>query len=489
MRTLSGTDNKPWSRHIAEGSIKNVGVFVALLTGLGGMAAQAEEMPRVASYTIDVTYVAEEPGIEARTDITFVEGSVTPQILTFFLHGELRVDEVRFDGEPVEVTEELVLYPSDYSGVARRTEIEMAGREIPKKLSIHYSGKLNPSAARSPSNYMRVDEDGVFLRSYLYSVWFPVFLEAKQDTYPVDLDVTIRTPEEFRAVATGERSGEKVEEGIRVSRWRSLQDDIFNLQLTARPFELQRVGDIHLYFLGDAESRASAGAILEFSAKLEEFFRANYAGGGEGGQLHVVQMPRYGDISSGNMVGISDRGWRGFESASYPGRTLAHELVHAYVQIPLPRDNELYALVIEGFPSYFHLPAMAAIVGDEYYRQILTRTEDGYLERRRTGLDRRGRTLPPEKPLLDLTVDDISTYKDRFVLNDRARLFCNWLRSQMGVERFGDFTRKLFSQKSLDADHLVEIVETYLPDSADDVNRWLRTEDFPEHFRLDHTVD
>ena len=25
--------------------------------------------------------------------------------------------------------------------------------------------------------------------------------------------------------------------------------------------------------------------------------------------------------------------------------------------------------------------------------------------------------------------------------------------------------------------------------AADDVNRWLRTEDFPEHFRLDRTVD
>ena len=224
-------------------------------------------------------------------------------------------------------------------------------------------------------------------------------------------------------------------------------------------------------------------------SKLEEFFRANYASGGEGGQLHVVQMPRYGDISSGNMVGISDRGWRGFESASYSGRTLAHELVHAYVKIPLPRDSELYALVVEGFPSFFHLPAMAAIVGDEYCRQILTRTEDGYLERRRTGLDRRGRALPPEKPLLELTADEIGTYKDRFVLDDRARLFCNWLRSQMGEERFGEFTLELFSQKSLDADRLVEIVETYLPDSADDVNRWLRTEDFPEHFRLDRTVD
>jgi hypothetical protein len=278
--------------------------------------------------------------------------------------------------------------------------------------------------------------------------------------------------------------GEEVVDGTRISRWRSVQDDIFNLQLTVRRFELMRQGGFHFYFLRDDASRATAGEILAFSTRLEEFFRANYANRSEGAQLHVVQMPRYGDISSGNMVGISDRVWRDFEPSSYSGRTLAHELVHPFVQISLPRSSELYALVVEGFPSFFHLPAMEEIIGEDFYQQILTRTEDGYLERRRTGLDRRGRTLPVEKPLLALTAEDISTYKDRFVLNDRARLFCNWLRSTMGVKRFREFTRELFSSPSLDADGLVAMIESYLPGTADDVQRWLRTTDYPEHFRV-----
>lgn len=459
-------------------------IGVVLLIVLTGSLAWAEDMPRVATYTLDVTYVAGESTLEARADVSMEKATVVSQHLTFYLHGELWVDEVRADGEPVEVTQELVFYPSDYSSVARRWRIELPGDEIPKVVSIRYSGKLNPSVARAPSNYMRVDTDGVFLRSYPYSVWFPVFLEAGQDTYPVDVDATIRTPQEFMAVVTGERLGEKVEEGFRVSHWRAVHDDLFNIQLTVREFELLQDGGFHLYFLRDEVSRANAARILEFTAKLEKFYRANYAEGDEGAQLHVVQMPRFGDISSGNMVGISDAVWRDFDPASYSGRTLAHELVHPYVQMPLPSSSNMYALVIEGFPSYFYLPAMGEILGEDFYRQMMTQTEDLYLERRRTGLDRRGRPLPVEKPILALTAEDISNYKDRFVLNDRTRLFCNWLRNRMGVETFKKFTLELFAQESLDPSRLIAIIETNLPGSSEDVNLWLGTTDFPERFRL-----
>ena len=464
--------------------MRKMWIAVVLLVASGGMLAEAEEMPRVTAYALDVTYVEQESILEARADVSFEKATASSPYLSFYLHGELWVDEVTADGEPLEVTQELVFYPSDYSSVARRWRIELPSAKIPKVLSIRYSGKMNPSVARAPSNYMRVDKDGVFLRSYPYSVWFPVFLQADQDTYPVDVEATIRTPQEFMAVVTGERLGEKVEEGFRVSHWRALHDDLFNIQLTVREFELLQDGGFHLYFLRDEVSRANAARILEFTAKLEKFYRANYIDREEGAQLHVVQMPHFGDISSGNMVGISDAVWRDFDPASYSGRTLAHELVHPYVQIPLPSSSEMYALVIEGFPSYFYLPAMGEILGEDFYRQMMMQTEDLYLERRRTGLDRRGRPLPVEKPILALTAEDISTYKDRFVLNDRVRLFCNWLRTRMGVERFKKFTLELFAQDSLDPSRLIAIIETYLPGSSEDVNLWLRSTDFPERFRL-----
>lgn len=464
--------------------MKKIWIGFVLLIGLAAAGAWAGDMPRVTTYTLDVTYLEQESTLEARADVSFAKTTVASPQLIFYLHGELWVDEVRADSEPVDVTQELVFYPSDYSSVARRWRIELPGAEVPKVLSIQYSGKLNPSVARAPSNYMRVDGDGVFMRSYPYSVWFPVFLEAGEDTYPVDVDATIRTPQEFMAVVTGERLGEKVEGGQRVSHWRAVHDDLFNIQLTVREFELLLDGGFHLYFLRDDLSRANAARILEFTAKLETFYRANYAEGDEGAQLHVVQMPRFGDISSGNMVGISDAVWRDFDPASYSGRTLAHELVHPYVQIPLASSSSLYALVIEGFPSYFYLPAMGGILDGDFYTQMMTQTEDSYLERRRTGVDRRGSPLPVEKPILALTAEDISTYKDRFVLNDRARLFCNWLRTQMGVETFRKFTLELFSQKTLDPGRLVAIIETYLPGSGDDVDLWLGTTDFPQRFRL-----
>ena len=111
-----------------------------------------------------------------------------------------------------------------------------------------------------------------------------------------------------------------------------------------------------------------------------------------------------------------------------------------------------------------------------------------YLERRRTGLDRRGNQLPAEKPLLMLTADEISDYKDRFVLNDRALLFFDWMRTRMGTARFNQFTRELFSLESLDSDRLVSIIEAHLPDSRDDTALWLRKTEFPERFRTAHVT-
>jgi hypothetical protein len=232
--------------------MKKTSIGVALMLGLSGLYVQAQDMPRVAGYTLDATYVDQEPGIEALADVTFAEASFSSPQLAFYLHGELRVDEVKVDGKQVDVDHDLVFYPSDYSSVARRFRIELPGGKLPKKLSIRYSGKLNPSVARSPSNYMRVDREGVFLRSYPYSVWFPVFLEAKQDTPTVDVEATIRTPQEFVAVLTGERLG------------------IFNIQLTVRKFELMKQGGFHLYFLRDDASRATDGRFVMFPQEAEQ---------------------------------------------------------------------------------------------------------------------------------------------------------------------------------------------------------------------------
>jgi hypothetical protein len=185
-------------------------VSVGLIVGLFGLVGSAAEMPRVASYSLEVTYLVEGPEIEGLADVSFEEGAAFPHILTFFLHGELRADEVLLDGMPLEVVQDLVFFESDYSSVARRCQVKMRDGGGPKVLSIRYGGKLNPSVVRAPSNYMRVDGDGVFLRSFPYSVWFPVFLDAGRDTHPVDVDLTIRTPAEFTAVATGQRLSDRV---------------------------------------------------------------------------------------------------------------------------------------------------------------------------------------------------------------------------------------------------------------------------------------
>ena len=84
-------------------------IVVLLMLGLSGLNVQAEDMPRVAGYTLDVIYVEQAPGIEAQADVTFAEPSFSSPRLIFYLHGELRVDEVKADGKQVDVDHEFVL--------------------------------------------------------------------------------------------------------------------------------------------------------------------------------------------------------------------------------------------------------------------------------------------------------------------------------------------------------------------------------------------
>jgi len=82
-----------------------------------------------------------------------------------------------------------------------------------------------------------------------------------------------------------------------------------------------------------------------------------------------MQMPQFGDISSGNVSGISTKIWADFNQYNWPKQVLAHELVHSFVQYPLSQTNQLFALMTEGFPSYFHLPVLAELLGENWYQK------------------------------------------------------------------------------------------------------------------------
>ncbi len=160
--------------------------------------------PRVSNYGLDVTFFPGRAFMTAVATISFDPASEPSDSAVFYLHGELGVDSLLVDGRRVESEQQSVLYYFDYFLIANRVAFPLAtGR--PPHLAVYYSGYFNPSKARSPSDYMRIDGDGIFLRSYGYSLWFPTFLESNSDSYETGFDATIRVPHEYTAVFAGDR--------------------------------------------------------------------------------------------------------------------------------------------------------------------------------------------------------------------------------------------------------------------------------------------
>jgi hypothetical protein len=435
--------------------------------------------PRVSAYTIDATFAPAEGTIQASAEIDFALPTRGP--VAYYFHGELRTVSIRAGGEEIEFTEEAVVYSRDYSLIARRVSFELP--KATGTITVEWKGHFNPSKARSPSDYMRIGSDAVLLRALGYSPWFPIFLTPDEDGDPVAFRrVTIRTPKELTSVFTGELVSRSEEADSQVSVWKGEGIDLFAAQMTARPFVVHRDGDFFAYSMGDARSRAAAEAILAFIRTLDGDYRRRFRADAVAGQIHVMQMPRYGDISSGNVVGLTDGIWFNLPTDANARRGLAHELVHPFVTPAVPRMDPLYAMVVEGFPSYFHLPVLADL-GALDYDAYMDWTESSYLEKRATGKGWRGRPLPEHKPISAIKPEEIGFYKDVFLLDDRALLLLDYLRRAMGTETFDRFTADLTRQPELGMARLAETVERFLPGGSADATLWLTTTEFPERFR------
>jgi hypothetical protein len=449
-------------------------------------AAVADDWyPRVKTYELDVQFFPDEARMEGRAVVGFETASNPDPKTTFYLHGELSVDSLKIEGTSIEYKSDQEFYNYEYSLIATACEFALSEADIKRSLTVFYSGHLNPSVAGSPSNYMRIDRDGVFLRAYGYSMWFPTFLPARANVYSVDFPkVTIRTPAEFRSVFVGTKIAEYEDSGWRVSEWTADDVSLFYAQCTAQRYVVTAEGDYFLYHYNDSLSTVVADQILAFADRTNSLFDQYYRRGSEGGQFYIIEMPKYGDISSGNVTGLTSTSWQSFMEEKYRQRHLAHELVHPFVWVPVDRSDPLWSMAIEGFPSYFHLPVLAESLGDDWYADYLSRVEKRYLEQRKTGLNWRDNPLPPEKPIIEISANEMSTYKDEFVLSDRALLFLNYLYSRMGKHKFFAFTTDMFNRDHLTTESFRNLIEQHLPGSSDDVNLWLSTTDYPERLHF-----
>jgi hypothetical protein len=455
------------------------GLFAFGLSGLLlGSAAWASEAQ---SYAIDLTY---SPFSGRTSVVARVKLKPEPaKTVVFYLHDELKVTAVRVDGRSVSFRQTTVPYEYSYDTKAARIEVETEGRDISGGLEVVYNGRFSPSAARSPSDYMRGDRDGLYLRSYAYSLWFPIFAEDRTSFPAVDFDkVRISAPKDYRAVFVGDEISRTELNGMATATWRATAVGPYDAQLTIRPFVVERCGGLLAYHLADTASADAAGRVCDEAGKLLAFYTGHYRDKAANHGVLLVQEPAYGDIAGANMIGLSDARWRGIKSDGDEIETLAHELVHAFVQTPTAKSDPLYAFEVEGFPSYFHLPALASILGQAWYDKKLDALEKRYLERRATGRDG-SEALPPEKPILAMTADDVGKYKDTFVLNDRALLFWDYLHRKMTPAAFDGLVRELTASPEVTAKSFFALIARHAPALEPDAHRWLETAEYPSEFR------
>lgn len=349
-------------------------------------------------------------------------------------------------------------------------------------MEIYYSGFMNPSRTRALSNYMHINKNsGVYLRAYGYSLWFPVFIEPDDNSYETNFQrVSVNLPAGFKAVVVGKLISETTEENRYTAVWKPGKIDLRDMHCSARNYKSIQKENISVYY---TDNHKNAEQILDYTQKLKEFYYENLRKVHDTSSLYIVVLPKYGDISSHNVIGIQTRVYNNFDNDINSKYTIAHELVHPYVHIPVKIENPFSAFVIEGFPSFFDIYALHKLNGFDLAKYML-QVEKKYKNKKQTGKNQRGNPLPTEKPILEITYDEIGSYKDYFVLSDRVLLFLYHLWIQMGDENYDLFLKELFRFESIDYGKFEALIVKYIPGYEDNLNTWLNTNDYPESIHI-----
>ncbi len=435
-------------------------------------------------YNLNVEFKPADSALNVVAEISFRDG-LSGGKKTFYLHNELNVTEILIGDRHLNFEQGKVEFRENYSLFANKVSFKLDKNYTNPVLRIKYSGCFHPATPRGASDYMRITEEGVFLRSYYYSLWFPVFIGIKEDPYAVRFSrVQFKIPEKYNLVFVGDKLREDVRDGYSSSLWRVPEAHLHDLQVTARPFKVKKVSNISIYYLDDEKSRKSADAIAVLAEKLLDYNKKHLRKTAKVDSLLIVETPKYGDISSLNMIGLQEDDFKEFPSSIDPKRTLAHELVHPFVAVPVGSDDYFYSFALEGLTVYYHLLGLRSVNGNEEYDKFMRGVERWFLKNLKEATEGTGRRLPKPRPLMRISADEMGTYKNGYVLWGKSKLFFNYLMREMGEEKFMKFTLELTNKASLNEKEFVALCERYLPGHKKELKTWLYTNDFPEEFKI-----
>ncbi len=312
-------------------------------------------------------------------------------------------------------------------------------------LRISYTGGFSPSTRRSPSDFMRIDAEGAFLRGLGYSLWFPVTDPKAIDSTAL-FHIRATTSATWIAIAFGRLVEISKKDSRHVSTWRTPSPfKLIQAQLFAGPYSTLSTERVSVFSIHEGMKRVRR--VSSLCDALLDFYHARYGAPENPTHHYIVETCPYGCIASGNVIGLSPTIFAQV-AKSNPGLEsldlIAHELVHGFAVPLIERHTPGAALLLEGFPSYFHVPAATAVLGECYREWFLQRAWESY----RSSESPSRRATPDgsvlrNKPLIDITVDDIPSYKDRFLLSDKFPILLDRIRVMLGDEAFfascGDF--------------------------------------------------
>lgn len=359
--------------------------------------------------------------------------------LILFLHSELGVQSIQGSaGEACRWKHAVMDAAYSYSGDIQRMDIDLPTPVQSGEfthLSITYAGSFSPSSVRSPSDYMRVDKEGAYLRGLAYSYWFPTTScgpEGLKDTSGFEIRLDI--PERWRPLVFGNPISEAILNGRNLSEWQSNGPwPLHACHLAATAWSVSESSGVKVYHRADPDSRLAAAEYGRALRQLVRVFGSWFEQDLSPLPVLLGQMCRYGGIACGNVMGIPED--RFHDVLDVSGRRnalalLAHELAHRYVVPAINPSARGAALLLEAFPCYFDSVGLETILGAGYRRDVLLRAWASY------DAGRQSNSALPDVPLLDLGLEEVPRYKDHFLLPDKATILLDRMRSLLGDETF-----------------------------------------------------
>lgn len=448
--------------------------------------------PEITAYDLQIEVWTNEVPIQVdgKLEVRNLD-SYSLQSLTLYLHPELSVTSVTDrDGRPIEYETKLIAHDWSYTKSLAAHSLILTEPIAPgdtQIVQLSYKGSFSPSSLRSPSDFMRIDKGGAYLRGLGYSLWFPVTVRDDIDlaaTFHIQLDV----PAEWTGVAFGDLERTKNSGQRSLSWWRTQSPfKLLRAQLFASPLEVFEGRRLSIF--AKPGSFRSARKLIEFGDRLLEFFADNYGSTDGIGRNYVVETCPYGCIASGNVIGLSPDVFQRVGTSDIDFETydlIAHEFVHVFVTSLINRDAPGAALLLEGFPSYFHVPALTSILGNDYHKWFMQRAWLSYREGMNGQTDKSNDpSIPIEKPLVEIGIEEIPYYKDRYLLSDKFSILLDRLQEQIGTDVFFGACKDFFAHAATHSVTIDDFFRTLAVHSKRDlsefVSRWLSsTESLPE---------